>query len=97
MVIGFVLTALAVLLPLPLGLGWRTSLLLAAVCYPLVFLGATVAGPFSPPIGRLAQQAVGPVSAPVAHTDIVAILFLPPLLVLCWAVAQTRRPGYHQR
>jgi hypothetical protein len=46
MVIGFVLTALAVLLSLPLGLGWRTSLLLAAACYPLVILGATVANPF---------------------------------------------------
>jgi hypothetical protein len=30
-------------------------------------------------------------SAPVAHTDILTILFLPPLLVLCWAVAQTIR------
>jgi hypothetical protein len=92
MVFGFVLTALAVLLPLPLGLGWRTSLLLAAACYPLVILGATAANPF-PPIGALAQQAIGPMSAPVAHTDILAVLFLPPLLVLCWAVAQTIRTG----
>jgi len=91
MVIGFALTALAVLLPLPLGLGWRTSLLLAAACYPLVIVGVTVASHFSPPIGVLAQQAIGPTSAPVAHTDILAILFLPPLLVLCWAVAQTIR------
>ena len=82
--------ALAVLLPLPLGLGWRTSLLLAAACYPLVILGATAANPF-PPIGALAQQAIGPMSAPVAHTDILAFLFLPPLLVLCWAVTQTIR------
>ena len=89
--IGFVLTALAVLLPLPLGLGWRTSLLLAAACYPLVILGATAASPFSPPIGVLAQQAIGPMSSPVAHTGILAVLFLPPLLVLCWAVAQTIR------
>ena len=87
--------ALAVLLPLPLGLGWRTSLLLAAVCYPLVILGITQDSHFSPPIGRLAQQAIGPMSAPVAHTDILTVLFLPPLLVLCWAVAKTirmRRP-----
>jgi hypothetical protein len=91
MVIGFALTALAVLLPLPLGLGWRTSLLLAAACYPLVILGATMANPFSPPIGRLAQQVLGPMSAPLAHTDILAILFLPPLPVLCLAVAQTIR------
>ena len=93
MVIGFVLTALAVLLPLPLGLGWRTSLLLAAACYPLVIVGVTAASRFSPPIGVLAQQAVGPTSALVAHTDILAVLFLPPLLVLCWAVAQTVRTG----
>jgi hypothetical protein len=91
MVIGLVLTALAVLLPLPLGLGWRTSLLLTAACYPLVILAVTATSPFSPPIGRLAQQAIGPLSAPVAHTDILAILFLPPLLVLCWAVAQAVR------
>ena len=26
-----------------------------------------------------------------AHTDILAILFLPPLLVLAWAVAQAVR------
>jgi hypothetical protein len=91
MVIGFALTALAVLLPLPLGLGWRTSLLLAAACYPLVILGAADGNPFSPPMGHLAQQALGPISAPVAHTGILAVLFLPPLLVLCWAVTQAIR------
>jgi hypothetical protein len=88
MVIAFVLTALAVLLPLPLGLGWRTSLLLTAACYPLVILGATAP---NLPIGALAQQVLGPTSAPVAHTDILAILLLPPLPVLCWAVAQSIR------
>jgi hypothetical protein len=95
MVIGFALTALAVLLPLPLGLGWRTSLLLAAACYPLVFLGTTAVGLFSVPIGALAQKVIGPTPALVAHTDILAVLFLPLLLVLCWAVAETirtRRP-----
>ena len=96
MVIGFVLIALAVLLPLPLGFGWRTSLFLAAACYPLVILAATLFGLFSRPIGfgRLGQT-IGTVSSPVAHTEILTILFLPPLLVLCWAVAQTiraRRP-----
>jgi hypothetical protein len=91
MVTGFALTALAVLLPLPLGLGWRTSLLLAAACYPLVILGAADGSPFSPPMGSLAQQVLGPMSAPVAHTGILAVSFLPPLLVLCWAVAQAIR------
>ena len=91
LVIGFALAALAVLLPLPVGLGWRTSLLLAAACYPLVILGAADGSPFSPPMGRLAQQALGPMPAPVAHTGILAVLFLPPLLVLCWAVARAIR------
>jgi hypothetical protein len=49
MVTGFALAALAVLLPLPLGLGWRASLLLAAACYPLAILGAADGSPFSPP------------------------------------------------
>jgi hypothetical protein len=34
LVTGFVLAAIALALPLVLGLGWRTSLLSAAVCYP---------------------------------------------------------------
>ena len=34
---------------------------------------------------------MGTVSSPVAHTEILTIVFLPPLLVLCWAVAQTIR------
>ena len=50
MVIGCVLALLAVLLPLPLGLGWRASLLLAAACYPLVILAAAA---FGPSFGRL--------------------------------------------
>jgi hypothetical protein len=91
MVTGLVLTAPAVLLPLPLGLGWRTSLLLAAACYPLVFLGAV--NPFDPPIGALAQQVMGPTSALVAHLAILAVLLLPPLPVLCWAVARAIRTG----
>jgi hypothetical protein len=33
------------------------------------------------------------VSSPVAHTEILTIVFLPPLLVLVWAVAQTIRTG----
>ena len=91
MVIGFVLTALAVLLPLPLGLGWRTSLLLAAACYPLVILGAADGSPFGPPMGQMAQQVLGPIPASAAHTGILAVSFLPPLLFLCWAVAQAIR------
>jgi hypothetical protein len=71
---------------------WRASLLLAAACYPLVILAVTLFGLFSRPIGigRLGQT-LGTVSSPVAHTEILTIVFLPPLLVLCWAVAQTIR------
>jgi hypothetical protein len=93
MVIGCVLALLAVLLPLPLGLGWRASLLLAAACYPLVILAAAA---FGPSFGRLPQTlGMGSMSAPAAHTIIVAILYLPPMLVLGRAVTQTirtRRP-----
>jgi hypothetical protein len=81
MVTAFALTALAVLLPLPLGLGWRTSLLLAAACYPLVILDGLA------PVTWL-SRAIGTRSAPPLN---LAILFLPPLLVLCWAAAQTIR------
>jgi hypothetical protein len=93
MLIGCVLALLAVLLPLPLGLGWRASLLLAAACYPLVVLAAVGPGPA---FGRLPETlGMGPMPFPVAHTIIVMILYLPPLLVLGRAVAQTirtRRP-----
>jgi hypothetical protein len=89
MIIGCVLALLAVLLPLPLGLGWRASALLAAACYPLAALAAA---DFGPSFGRLHQTlGTGPMSAPVAHTVIVAILYLPTLLVLGRAVARTVR------
>jgi len=88
LVIGCVLALLAVLLPLPLGLGWRASLLLGAVCYPLVILAAA----FGPSVNRLSRiLGTGPLSAPVAHTIFVIILYLPPLLVLCQAAAPTIR------
>ena len=93
MVIGCLLALLAVLLPLPLGLGWRASLLLAAACYPLVILAASAPGPA---FGMLPETlGMGPVPFPVAHMIILTILYLPPLLVLGRAVAQTirtRRP-----
>jgi len=92
-VTGCALALLAVLLPLPLGLGWRASLLLAAACYPLVILAAAIAGPSSRQLPR--ALGIGPLPAPVAHMVIVIILYLPPLLVLGRAAAQvirTRRP-----
>jgi len=97
MVTGCVLALLAVLLPLPLGLGWRASLLLAAACYTLVILAAAASGPsFGPSLGRLPQSlGMGPMRGLAAHTVIVTVLYLPPLLVLSRAVAKTvrtRRP-----
>jgi hypothetical protein len=91
--IGCVLALLAVLLPLPLGLGWRASLLLAAACYPLVILAASASGPA---FGMLPETlGMGRMRFPEAHMVILTILYLPPLLVLGRAVAQTirtRRP-----
>ena len=93
LVIGCLLALLAVLLPLPLGLGWRASLLLAAACYPLVILAASASGPA---FGMLPETlGMGRMPFQEAHMIIVTILYLPPLLVLGRAVAQairTRRP-----
>jgi hypothetical protein len=93
LVIGCLLAVLAVLLPLPLGLGWRASLLLAAACYPLVILAAAAPGPA---FGMLPETlGMGRMPSQEAHMIIVTILYLPPLLVLGRAVAQTvrtRRP-----
>jgi hypothetical protein len=85
--IGCVLALLAVLLPLPLGLGWRASLLLAAACYPLVILAAAAPGPS---FGMLPETlGMGRMPPAAAHTIIVTILYLPPLLVLGRAVARS--------
>jgi hypothetical protein len=89
MVIGCLLALLAVLLPLPLGLGWRASLLLAAACYPLVILVAAAPGPS---FGMLPETlGVGRMPAAAAHTIIVTILYVPPLLVLGRAVPKAIR------
>jgi hypothetical protein len=93
LVIGCAVALLAVLLPLPLGLGWRASLLLAAACYPLVILAASGSGPA---FGMLPETlGMGPMRFWEAHMIILAILYLPPMLILGRAVAQairTRRP-----
>jgi fructoselysine-6-P-deglycase FrlB-like protein len=76
---------------MPHSRAWKTAArrLLAAACYPLVILAAAA---FGPSFGRLPQTlGMGPMPTPVAHTIIVTILYLPPLLVLCRAVAQTIR------
>jgi hypothetical protein len=89
MVIGCVLALLAALLPLLLGLGWRASLLLPAACYPLVVLAATAPGPS---FGMLPETlGMGRMPPAAAHMIILTILYLPPLLVLCRAAAQTIR------
>jgi len=89
MAIGCLLALLAVLLPLPLGLGWRASLLLAAACYPLIILVAAAPGPS---FGMLPETlGMGRMSAAAAHTIIVTILYVPPLLVLGRAVPKAIR------
>jgi hypothetical protein len=87
-VIGCGLALLAVLLPLLIGLGWRASLLLAAACYPLVILAAAPGPSFAMLPETLGMGHLPPAAA---HTIIVMILYLPPLLVLCQAVAQRGR------
>jgi hypothetical protein len=89
--IGLALTVLGVLLPLALGLGWRTSLLLAAACYPLVLLATTITDPGHSPLTRL-TRVVRPVPPAVAHLETLAFLYLPLLLVLCWAAVRIIRP-----
>jgi hypothetical protein len=79
MVTGLVLAVIAVALPLVLGLGWRISVLSAALCYPCA-LGVSFI--------YLASFSIVP--AKVA-------LFLPPLLVACWAAARTARAGRPSR
>ena len=92
LVTGCALALLAVLLPLPLGLGWRASLLLAAACYPLVVLAAASGPSFGPSLGWLPQSlGMGPMPAQAAHTVIVTVLYLPPVLVLGRAAARTVR------
>jgi hypothetical protein len=64
---------------------------------PLVILAAAASGPsFGPSLGRLPQSlGMGPMRGLAAHTVIVTVLYLPPLLVLSRAVAKTvrtRRP-----
>lgn len=89
MVTACVLALLAVLLPLPLGLGWRPSLLLTAACYPLVILVAAAPGPA---FGMLPETlGMGRMPFQEAHIIILTILYVPPLLVLCLAVTKTIR------
>lgn len=92
--VGCGLTLLAVLLPLPLGLGWRASPLLAAACYPLVILAAAAPGPS---FGMLPETlGMGRMPFQEAHTIIVTILYLPPLLILGLATAQAIRARRHR-
>jgi hypothetical protein len=89
--IGFALAAIALLLPLALGLGWRAGLLLAAACYPFA-LSLTYAYVWTLdgdrlPWARLVRTIL--TTLPEKPT-LLTLLFLPPMLVVCWAAAKTR-------
>jgi hypothetical protein len=82
---GFAFAGIALLLPLGLGLGWRVTLLLAAVCYPCALgVGWTFAQVHGNDyVGTLALSSLTP-------TDVLA-LYLPPLLTVGWGAVGTLR------
>jgi hypothetical protein len=91
LVAGFVLAAIALALPLVLGLGWRVSLLFAAMSYP----GA--AGPAIISAVLDGQQSAPVVSALSAMPAVLLALYVPPLLVACWGAARSLRAARTRR
>jgi hypothetical protein len=92
LVIGFGVAAIALLLPLALGLGWRAGLLLAATCYPfalsLTYRFVWTAGGGRMPWVGLVRSIL--TTLPQQPT-LLTLLFLPPLLTACWGAASTLR------
>jgi len=92
LVIGFALAAIALLLPLALGLGWRAGLLLAATCYPFA-LSLTYRYVWTADGGQLPW--VGLVRSTLTtlpqQPTLLTLLFLPPMLAVWWGVAKTLR------
>jgi hypothetical protein len=84
LVTGFVLAAIAVVLPVVLGLGWRVSLLFAAMFYPgaagLAIISVVLDGNESAPI----------VSTLSGMPTVLLALYVPPLLIGGWGAARSR-------
>jgi hypothetical protein len=85
LVTGFVLAAIALVLPVVLGLGWRVSLLFAAMFYPgaagLTIITVVVDGNEAAPV----------VFALSSMPALLLTLYVPPLLVACWGAARSPR------
>lgn len=85
LVTGFVLAAIALVLPVVLGLGWRVSLLFAAMFYPgvagLTIITVILNGNETAPV----------VSALSAMPAVLLAAYAPPLLVACWATSRSLR------
>jgi hypothetical protein len=85
LVTGFVLAAIALVLLIVLGLGWRVSLLFAAMFYPgaagLTIISVVLDG----------NQAAPVVFALSAEPALLLTLYAPPLLVACWGAARSLR------
>jgi hypothetical protein len=85
LVTGFVLAAIAVVLPAVLGLGWRVSVLFAAMFYPgaagLAIINVVLDGNESAPV----------VFALSAMPAVLLALYVPPLLIAGWGTARSLR------
>jgi hypothetical protein len=87
LVTGFVLAAIALVLPIILGLGWHVSLLFAAMFYPgaagLTIITLVPDGEDAPVVFALSSR-----------PTLLLTLYVPPLLVACWGAARSlRAPG----
>ncbi|HEY7263903.1 MAG TPA: hypothetical protein VH589_20775 [Trebonia sp.] len=84
LVTGFVLAAIALVLPVILGLGWHVSLLFAAMFYPgaagLAIITMVPDGEDAPVVFALSSR-----------PTLLLALYVPPLLVACWGAARSLR------
>ena len=91
LVTGFALAAIALVLPVVLGLGWRLSLLFAAMFYPgaagLAIINVVLDGNESAPV----------VFALSSMPAVLLALYVPPLLVACWGRARSLRAARTRR
>jgi hypothetical protein len=85
LVTGFVLAAIALALPMVLGLGWRVSLLFAAMFYPGAAGLAIIA------VGLDGNKNAPVVFALSSVPILLLTLYVPPLLVAWWGAARSSR------
>lgn len=85
LVTGLVFAAIALALPVVFGLGWRVSLLSAAMFYP----GAAGLAAITVILDR--EQTAPVVFALSSMPALMLALYLPPLAVACWGAARALR------